>query len=188
MAQGQGTVFTQPGEVKAYALPKAGIDKMRIVMKETYEIKGVGKDTITLTGFLVSRRGTPLLGMGQTKHSWENSTVVAEFTELDLRGKSNVFGNVHVTIDRTQPNFAVVTAGACKAVVSVLIDMPELQMKLKTREPMQLQSQVTIIPPIGDEKTISVTPVGLIDQKGRLVGILEQAKVMWRELVEQKGY
>jgi len=175
-------------EVKKLTIPEPGIDNIKITMVETYTIQGVGTDTVKLEGTLVTRRGPALLGPGQSRHSWQDSAVVAEFTSLDMSGESKVFGPVHVTLDKSQPTFAMVRAGKCAAAVGVSIEMPKLQRTLKTRQPVQLTSVVTSIPPIGDEKTTSVGAVELVDQNGRSQGKLDKAQVLWRSLVSQKKF
>jgi hypothetical protein len=62
-------------------------------------------------------------------------------------------------------------------------------MKLKTSEAIQLQSEVTTIPPVGDELTASVHAVDLVDaDSNRKVGTLSKATVKWRDLVAQKRH
>ncbi len=184
----QGGLWAQSMQVAKRTIPEPGIDKVRIVMMETYDIEGVGRDTVKLEGTLVTRRGPALLVPGQTKVSWSTATVVAEFTSLDLKGESKVFGPVHVTLDTSRPTFAAVTAGRCAAAVNVKIEMPKIETTLHTTEAVQLKSQVTSVPPIGDEKTVSVNRVGLVDQSGRQRGRLESAQVMWRELMSQEKF
>src|SRR5438046_1675562 len=79
-----------PIEVKRMSLPTAGKDTISIKMVETYEVDGVGKDTVELSGTLETRRGTPLLGAEATTQDWKTSTVVAEFTKLNLEGNSKL--------------------------------------------------------------------------------------------------
>ncbi len=184
----QGDLWAQPMQVAKLTIPEPGIDTVRIVMMETYDIEGVGRDTVKLEGILVTRRGPALLVPGQTKVSWKTATVVAEFTSLDLKGESRVFGPVHVTLDTSRPTFAAVTAGKCAAAVNVKIEMPKIDIALRTMEAVQLRSQVTSVPPIGDEKTKSVNRVGLVDQAGRQRGRLESAQIMWRELMSQEKF
>jgi hypothetical protein len=175
--------------VKPLTIPKAGIDTVDITIEETYDVQGVGNDTVTLTGKLVADRGVPLLVLGQREITWETAIVVAKFTSLKLAGKSQVFGPVKVELDPRFPAMAVANACHCSAAIGVVVSMPKLGMTLRTAEPMQLQSEVTTIPPIGDERTQSVLPVDLIDTKtNRRRGSLARARVIWRELLTQKAY
>ncbi len=181
-------MFYEPMNMRAYALPHAGIDSVQVKMTETYEVEGVGRDTVELSGTLVARRAAPLLVPGESRISWETATIVSEFTELTLEGESDLFGPVRVTLDDSQPSFGAVQAGRCAAVVSVRVEFPKLGMNLRTAEPLQLTSQVSNVPPIGDERTVSVHSVGLVDGSGRSVGRLHDARVMWRELTEQTAF
>src|SRR6185436_16922271 len=42
-------------EVERFSLPSAGIDVMRVRLEETYEVEGVGKDTVELTGWIAAK-------------------------------------------------------------------------------------------------------------------------------------
>jgi len=178
-----------PIEVKPFTIPKAGIDTVHITLEETYDVHGVGRDTVTLKGTLVADRAVPLLKSGEKDVSWNTAIVVANFTQLTLSGESAVFGPVEVSLDPRMPAVGVANACHCSAAIGVVVSMPRLGMQLRTAEPMQLQSEVTTIPPIGDEKTQSVHPVDLIDIKtNRSTGSLRNARVIWRELTEQRAH
>lgn len=175
-----------PITVKARTLPAAGTDSVNITISETYEVQGIGTDTVVLTGVLVSNRTVPLLEHGTKSATWETATVVAQFTSLKLTGKSDLFGPVRVSLDKAVPAFGVVTAGKCKAALGVVVSMPKHRLTLKTAEPIQLRSVVTTVPPIGDENTESVMPVRLVEaDSNRLRGRLTKAQVTWRELTDQ---
>lgn len=172
--------------VERFSLPEAGIDDVDITIEETYEVEGLGRDTVTLRGTLVADRGAPLLGHDESELAWETSTVVARFTSLDVRGESEVFGPVRVLLDPSAPSFGVVKGGKCAANIAVIVAMPRHDLTLRSAGPMALRSTVETVPPIGDERTESVRPVALHDTKsGRQLGQLESARVMWRELTAQ---
>ena len=172
--------------VKPYTIPKAGIDKVDVTIEETYDVQGVGRDTVTLKGILVANRGAPMLQPGKRTLSWKSAIVSARFTSLKLSGKSEVFGPVKVSLDTSFPASAIAFACHCSASLGVVVSMPSLGIALKTAEPMQLRSEVTTIPPIGDEKTVSVSAVNLVDTTtNRKRGSLTKARVIWRELLEQ---
>src|ERR1041384_5969222 len=139
-------------EVKARTIPPAGIDTTEVTIEESYDIHGVGKDTVTLKGTLVSDRGAPLLQPGKQTLDWNSSIVAARFTNLKLSGKNDVFGTGRVTLDKRIPASSVARNVRCSASLGVIVSMPRLNMKLRTSEAIQLQSEVTTIPPIGDEK------------------------------------
>jgi hypothetical protein len=134
----------------------------------------------------VAERTSPLLGFDEEKESWDNSTVVARFSKLQLAGQSTVFGPVVVSLDDSVPAFGVVRAGKCAAALPIQVDMPAHNLILKSEEPVQLRSQVQTVPPIGDERTESVRPVKLINAKtNRSMGSMVRAKIAWRELTAQ---
>lgn len=167
-------------------LPVAGVDTVDITLEETYQVDGLGEDKVTLRGKLVGERTTPLLGFGETKDSWEKSTVVARFSKLELYGHSNVFGPVVVTLDDSVPAFGAVTNGKCAAAIPVQVAMPQHNLVLKSEAPIQLRSDVQTVPPIGDEKTESVGPVRLVNaQTMRPMGTMVKARVAWRDLTDQ---
>ena len=178
-----------PIPVPPFTLPPAGVDVMQVNMVETYTINGVGTDTVSLSGTLVTSRGTPLLGPGQTTQSWDTSTVVSQFTWLNLSGTSPIFGPVQVTLDPNRPSYAAVTGGKCATATSVAISLPALGLSLTTAAAVQLQSKVKTIPPIGTQETRSVGgPTNLVDNSGRVVGTLNSAQILWRALISQTPY
>jgi hypothetical protein len=175
-----------PVDVKPYTLPEAGVDNVNITIEETYAVDGLGEDSVILRGLLVAERSVPLLDMGKDEHSWESSTVVARFSKLQLFGESPVFGPVVVTLDDSVPSFGVVQNGKCKAILGIQVAMPKHNLVLQSEEPVQLQSEVTTVPPIGDEKTQSVRPVRLRSVETlRPMGTIQNARVSWRELTSQ---
>lgn len=175
-----------PVQVKEHTVPEAGIDTIEITMEETYEVEGVGRDTVRLQGTLIADRTVPLFGFGRKEVEWETSAVVARFTALHVKGESDVFGPVSVALDPTIPSQAVAIGPHCVAAIGVIVTMPDHDLTLRTETPMQLQSEVTTIPPIGDERTQSVAPVALVEHRtGRPMGSLHGARVLWRELETQ---
>jgi hypothetical protein len=93
---------------------------------------------------------------------------------------------VHVTLNRDVPSFGVVTNAKCAAALSINVELPQHGITLKSAAPVQLRSEVKTVPPIGDEKTESVLPVDLLDAATeRKRGVLNHARVSWRELIHQ---
>jgi hypothetical protein len=175
-----------PIDVKKFTVPPAGIDVVDITIEETYDVDGIGKDTVTLKGRLVANRTVPLLGQTERQVDWNTSAVVAQFTDLNVSGTSRVFGPVHVTLDKTLPSIGVSIGCHCRAAIGVVVGIPQHGMTLRSSAPVQLRSEVERVPPIGDEKTESVLPVELLDtQTDRRRGSLERVRVVWRELMEQ---
>lgn len=176
-------------EVERFSIPPEGIDIVDITLKETYNVEGVGEDTILLTGELEAHRTAPMIGHGEKSENWESTTVAAVFTNLSVTGESKLFGPVRVTLDRSMPSMGVVKAGKCNATMSLRVTMPKLGITLVSARPVQLQSQVETVPPIGDERTESIMPVELVDiETKRVRGRMEHAVVAWRDLMAQEKF
>jgi hypothetical protein len=71
---------------------------------------------------------------------------------------------------------------ACEARVSVEISMPDLDLTMKTSQPVTWHSLVDTIPPVSYTASVSATPTPLISE-GRQVGTMESGMVKFRELV-----
>lgn len=178
-----GAELKRSPSVERFTLPEAGTDVVDITIEETYSVDGVGQDTVLLRGTLEAERATPLVGSGEKAARWDSALVVARFTALHLRGQSDVFGPIEVELDDSTPAFGAVQSGKCRAAIPISVRMEKHGITLRTEAPMQLQSDVSTVPPIGDEKTQSIAPVRLIDTAtGRTRGELQSARVAWRTL------
>lgn len=98
--------------VERFALPHAGVDLMRARVEESYEIYGIGTDTVTLTGWIAVKHENPRLPEGEEEMRWGNAVIATEFVGMDLRGESEVFGPVRVTLDPDQASVGEVGAVA----------------------------------------------------------------------------
>lgn len=90
--------------LQRYVLPPAGVDVMRVRIEETYNVAGVGTDTVELTGWIAARHDNPRAAEGETEIRWGTAIVDTEFVGLELEGYSEVFGPVRITLDRTVPS------------------------------------------------------------------------------------
>jgi ketosteroid isomerase-like protein len=79
-----------------FVLPPAGVDVMRVRLEETYEIKGIGRDTVELTGWIAAKHDNARAAEGETEVKWGTAVVDTEFVGLELRGESKLFGPVLV--------------------------------------------------------------------------------------------
>lgn len=86
--------------VERYALPSASVDVMRVKLEETYDIAGIGKDTVELKGWIAVTHDNPRPGLNQTEVKWGTAVSDTEFVSMDLYGESPIFGPVHITLDR----------------------------------------------------------------------------------------
>jgi hypothetical protein len=94
--------------VRKYALPTAGIDVMRAVVEERYEIDAVGTDTVMLTGWIAVKHNTPHAAPGSPTVHWGGAQAETEFVGLELSGRSELFGSVRVVLSPTRKSFWVV--------------------------------------------------------------------------------
>lgn len=92
-----------PLEVKQYTLPGPGVQVMRAELDETYELDGIGRDTVKLRGWIAVTHAQPRPAKGETQITWNTAVLDTEFVGLDLRGESSLFGPVHVRLDTTRP-------------------------------------------------------------------------------------
>ena len=89
-----------PLPAERFVLPPAGVDVMRVRLEETYDIKGIGHDTVELTGWIAAKHDNARPAEGETEIKWDTSVVDTEFVGLELRGESKVFGPVLVHLDK----------------------------------------------------------------------------------------
>lgn len=239
----------EPIPVQQYELPGSGIDVMRARLEETYSVDGVGTDTVELTGWIAVKHDNARPAKGETELNWNTAVVDTEFVAMDLTGTSEVFGPVHVTLDRSRPsrgqvgrieipelakaallarldttereklaknakapkaapkanapkakaNDKATTAptsekapattremetdtAICSAPVVASVSMPDLDLKMVTKDHVYWYSLVDTIPPVGHTASIAIEPVRLV-QNGREVGTLESGRVTFREVV-----
>jgi hypothetical protein len=193
---------------KPFTLPPAGVDVMRVRMEETYTIDGVGTDTVELSGWIAAKHDNARPLPGQTEVTWGTAVIDTEFVGLELHGTSKIFGPVSVRLTPGAPSFGQVGAfevpelkekmaaikasakpgqtasssAACVANISVDVDMPQLDLRMKTQQAVRMYSIVETIPPVGHTASVSLTPTPLIADN-RAVGTLNRAEVKFREIV-----
>ena len=193
-------------EMLPFTVPGAGVDVMRVRLEETYEIEGVGTDTVELTGWVVARHGAPEAVETASDLGWTNFVIETEFVGLHLEGHSDVFGPVVVSLDKDRPaighvgssvgmpakaraalasyQLAAETAADCAAAVNVNVSMSDLGLEAKTSKPSVWHSKVTTVPPVGQTASVTVEPVSL-EQDGRSVATLVSGTIKFREIVRQ---
>ena len=94
----------EPIAVRRFELPQSGVDVMRARLRETYSVDGVGRDTVELTGWIAVKHDNARPTKGEVDLTWRTAVVDTEFVAMDLTGHSDVFGPVHVTLDRSRPS------------------------------------------------------------------------------------
>jgi hypothetical protein len=93
-------------------LPEPGLDLMRARVVETYTVDGVGTDTVELAGWIAVRHGLPRADGGSAV-TWDTATIDTEFVAMDLRGHSEIFGEVRVTLNDHKRSLGQVGGKAC---------------------------------------------------------------------------
>jgi hypothetical protein len=118
LAESPGLDILPALPIQRFELPAAGIDLMRARVVETYEIFGVGTDTVELEGWIAVRHGNPRAAAGFSEVEWETAVIATEFVALDLRGTSEIFGPVRVRLDpdrRSRGKVGAITMPATQA-------------------------------------------------------------------------
>lgn len=90
--------------VEPFKIPDASVDVMRVRLEETYEVAGVGRDTVELRGWIAARIDNARPARGETEVRWGSAVSDTEFVGMELRGESAKFGPVFVRINREQPS------------------------------------------------------------------------------------
>jgi hypothetical protein len=96
-----------------FQLPESGVDVMRAKVKETYAVDGVGTDTVELKGWIAVQHGRPRPSDERTAVTWDSAVIDTEFVAMDLRGHSDIFGEVRVELDPTHRSLGQVGNIAC---------------------------------------------------------------------------
>jgi hypothetical protein len=94
----------QPLPVQPFNIPNASVDVMRVRLEETYEVEGIGRDTVQLTGWIAAKINDPRPAPGETEIKWGTAISDTEFIGMELHGNSPKFGPVIVRINRNLPS------------------------------------------------------------------------------------
>lgn len=123
--------------VEKFALPTSSVDVMRVRLEETYDIEGVGRDTVALKGWIAVRHDDPQPAAGQTEVKWGTAVSNTEFVGMDLRGESKIFGPVIITLNPDMPS---------KGQVGKL-DLPESELEKMHAAYVNMTSTSAPLPP-----------------------------------------
>lgn len=93
-----------PLPVEPFKIPDASVDVMRVRLEETYEVAGIGRDTVELTGWIAAKIDNARPARGETEVRWGTAISDTEFVGMELRGESKKFGPVIVRINHEQPS------------------------------------------------------------------------------------
>lgn len=90
--------------MKPLEIPEPGVDVMRVRLEETYDIEGVGKDTVELKGWIAVKHDNTRPAEGEELLTWNSAVTDTEFVAMELRGESAVFGPVEISLDKSRPS------------------------------------------------------------------------------------
>lgn len=90
--------------VEPFKIPGASVDVMRVRLEETYEVAGIGRDTVELHGWIAAKIDEARPARGETEVRWGTAVSDTEFVGMELRGESAKFGPVIVRINHEQPS------------------------------------------------------------------------------------
>ena len=93
-----------PLPVERFKIPGASVDVMRVRLEETYEVAGIGRDTVELTGWIAAKIDNARPARGETDVRWGTAISDTEFVGMELHGESPKFGPVIVRINHEQPS------------------------------------------------------------------------------------
>jgi ketosteroid isomerase-like protein len=88
--------------VERFSLPESGVDVMRVRLQESYDVAGVGKDTVELSGWIAVKHYNTRPVEGEKETKWGTAVTDTEFVGMDLRGESPIFGPVRVRLTQNQ--------------------------------------------------------------------------------------
>ena len=144
-----------PQNVKEFTPPPTGIDNLGIVSTDTFSVPGVGEAKVEFSGWVRVARSNP------TAESWEGAEVYTNLIEMYMRGESELFGPIIVTLQPEILSTGMIrnpaaaeghekSAKACRMAVAAQFELPKLGLTLFNKEPIELTiDNVKSIPPAG---------------------------------------
>lgn len=144
-----------PQTVTPFTPPPTGIDNLGIISTDTFMVPGIGEDTVDFTGWVRVARSKP------TADSWDGAEVYTNLIEMYMRGESEAFGPIIVTLQPEILSTGMIRnprvseghetrAKACRMAVAAQFELPKLGLQLFNREPIELTiDNVKSIPPAG---------------------------------------
>lgn len=132
-----------PIEITPFQLPGSGVDIMRVKIDEHYRIDGIGEDTVELTGWVAVAHTRARPAFGEKEVSWETAISDTEFVGMDLRGHSEIFGPVQVSIDHSIPPVGAVGKLDLSFMPRVSLDLAYSRFKPRPRFEMPAETVIT---------------------------------------------
>jgi len=145
-----------PQTVEPYTPPAPGIDNLGITSTDAFLVPNIGEFTVNFEGYVRVARSQP------TTTEWNTSDVFTNLIDMCMRGESPEIGSIIVTLS---PEFLSTgqlrtphadvqkdkPAKACRMAVGALFNLPQLNLTLFNKEPIELTiDDVRMIPPAGN--------------------------------------
>lgn len=145
-----------PQKVEPYTPPSPGVDNLGITSTDTFMIPNFGEFTVDFQGFVRVARSKP------TTDEWVTAEVFTNLIDMCMRGEAPGIGPIIVTLN---PDFLSAgqlrtpfgdmecqqPAKACRMAVGAYFHLPNLELTLFNKEPIELTiDNVQMIPPAGN--------------------------------------
>jgi hypothetical protein len=184
-------------ELHLFTMPEGGTDRLNFLTWDTIEVQGFGEETIEFHGYYAIERQNP------TSADWAEASVDIRMRELSVDGVSKNFGPIHASVNETigLPSGGQVRSGTtypdvtdspklCQMYGYMQFDLPQLGMTVFNKEAIQLEHNITHIPPIGQgggtRGRVDVPLYRTDDPDGTPVASLKQVKTHIGAWLEDK--
>lgn len=171
-------------ELHPLTMPRGGTDRLEFTTWDTIDVPGIGNDTVRLHGYYLIERATP------TSAVWHEASLNIFMRELDVRGTSDKFGRIHVTINdqigsqsRGQVKPGTKYPGLedapklCVMEGFMMFALPDAGMTVFNKDVIRLQHYITHIPPVaqgGGTGLVQVKLYRVDDPEGPPVATLHE--------------
>ncbi len=174
-------------DLQLFTMPEGGTDRLNFITWDTIEVQGYGEETIEFHGYYAIERSNP------TSADWEEASINITMRELSVTGVSKNFGRIHATVnyDIGKQSGGQVSAGTvypgvadspkmCTMLGYMKFELSDLGMTVFNKDPIQLQHNITHVPPIGQgggtRGRVEVPLYRTDDPDGAPVAVLRQVK------------
>lgn len=174
-------------DLRILSMPEGGIDRLSFTAWDTFEVPGVGEDTVEMKGHYIIQRANP------SSDDWVSASVDIAMREMHLAGVSEKFGPIHASVnhDIGKPSRGQVRPGTvhdkivdspkmCEMQAYMKFELIALTMTVFNKEAIVLQHNITHIPPIGQgggtRAGVAVNLYRVDDPEGPAVAVLRKVK------------
>jgi hypothetical protein len=93
VAKPNSEISARLANLRLFTMPPAGEDHLYFEVTDVIEVPGKGEDTVHLAGTYTIRRAQP------TTMDWATATIDVTMVDLDVRGRSPLFGEIHASLN-----------------------------------------------------------------------------------------